>query len=99
MTVSQDEAILQKMLSTMETLRLDQLRLAEQVSYKEGGKLGFIVTFYKFEKLSSATPPKFDDQLSPSTSLTGLIQEDSVTSKPSPVNQSMYPSRVILTSK
>lgn len=31
MTISNDEAILQKMLSTMETLRTDQLRLAEQV--------------------------------------------------------------------
>lgn len=40
MTVSNDDAILQKMLSTMETLRLDQLRLAEQVSYKEIKKKG-----------------------------------------------------------
>ncbi|KAG2198198.1 hypothetical protein INT47_000399 [Mucor saturninus] len=88
MTISNDEAILQKMLATMETLRLDQLRLADQ-----------------FEKLSSATPPKFDDQLSPSTSISALINEDgsdSVTSKPlsSPTSQSstsMYPSRVILT--
>lgn len=31
MTISNDETILQKMLSTMETLRQDQLRLAEQV--------------------------------------------------------------------
>jgi hypothetical protein len=32
MTISNDDAILQRMLSTMETLRADQLRLAEQVS-------------------------------------------------------------------
>jgi hypothetical protein len=33
MTISNDEATLQKMLSTMETLRADQLRLAEQVKH------------------------------------------------------------------
>lgn len=31
MTVSNEEAMLQKMLSTMEVLRADQLRLAEKV--------------------------------------------------------------------
>ncbi|KAI8052784.1 GTP cyclohydrolase N terminal-domain-containing protein [Thamnidium elegans] len=86
MTISNDEVIMQKMLSTMETLRQDQLRLAEQ-----------------FEKLSSATPPKFGDtQLSPSTSISALTsdEKDCTTSKStiSPVTQSsMYPSRVILT--
>lgn len=34
MTIANDDAILEKMLSTMETLRLDQLRLAEQVKKK-----------------------------------------------------------------
>ncbi|KAI9341849.1 GTP cyclohydrolase N terminal-domain-containing protein [Pilaira anomala] len=88
MTIANDDAILEKMLSTMETLRLDQLRLAEQ-----------------FEKLSTATPPKFGDtDLSPSVSITALTNDakdaDCATPKSatSPGTQSsMYPSRVILT--
>lgn len=36
MTITNDEAILQKMLSSMETLRADQLRLVEQVKYTKG---------------------------------------------------------------
>jgi hypothetical protein len=42
MTITNDEAILQKMLTTMETLRLDQLRLADQVSLKMGDWVIFI---------------------------------------------------------
>lgn len=49
--------------------------------------------------LSSATPPKFGDQISPSTSITALAN-DSVTAKPvTQSSTSMYPSRVILTSE
>lgn len=92
MTISnKEEAILQKMLSSLETLRAEQSILAE-----------------KFEKLSTATPPKMSD-ISPSVSTKALAQDiqegtDDV-SKPmsSPMTQSsssatsMYPSRVILT--
>lgn len=46
MTITNDEAILQKMLTTMETLRLDQLRLADQVGLKNGGLGNFYLNLY-----------------------------------------------------
>ncbi|KAG1083211.1 hypothetical protein G6F42_022290 [Rhizopus arrhizus] len=87
MTISNDEVILQKMLSTMETLRADQLRLAEQ--------------FEKLSTATPPQDAS-SDPLSPSTSITAITDDKAVVgdavSKPATSPQSsMYPSRVILT--
>ncbi|KAF1796851.1 GTP cyclohydrolase N terminal-domain-containing protein [Mucor lusitanicus] len=90
MTISNDEVILQKMLSTMETLRADQLRLAEQFE-----KLS---TATPPKDLASSGDP-----LSPSTSITAITDDKAVVgeaaskSATSASSSSMYPSRVILT--
>lgn len=90
MTISNDEAILQKMLSTMETLRADQLRLAEQ--------------FEKLSTATpSSNGSTNDDPLSPSTSLVAIstdkaIVGDTASKSTNNSQSSMYPSRVILTS-
>lgn len=91
MTISNDEVILQKMLSTMETLRADQLRLAEQ--------------FEKLSTATPPSNGSVndDDPLSPSTSLDAIstdkaIVGDIVSKSTNSSQASMYPSRVILTS-
>jgi GTP cyclohydrolase II len=89
MTVSNEEAMLQKMLSTMEVLRADQLRLAEKIENFTGGDI-------KKEENSS---------ISPSISINSITTDKAVVgetvSTPSSQNvssmTSMYPSRVILT--
>lgn len=85
MTISSDEPILQKMLSTMETLRADQLRLAEQME-----KLSTASSKITSEQTSPST------SLTRERSAT----EKSATDSPvisSASSSSMYPSRVILT--
>ncbi|RCI06085.1 Uracil-regulated protein 1 [Rhizopus stolonifer] len=98
MTVStEDESVLQKMLATMENLRSEQARLAEQID--------------KFA--SSALPDDKPTQLSPSTSISAITTDkavagefasqpestqpaESIPSSDSPFTPS-YPRRVILT--
>ncbi|CEP10100.1 hypothetical protein [Parasitella parasitica] len=91
MTISNDDATLQKMLSTMEILRADQLRLAEQ--------------FERLS--SATSPTKGDaaggeDPMSPSTSLAAISSDkavvgDAASKSATAPQSSMYPSRVILT--
>lgn len=88
MTISNDEVILQKMLSTMETLRADQLRLAEQ--------------FEKLSTATPPLDVS-SDPLSPSTSIAAITNDkavvgDVVSKSATSPQSSMYPSRVILTS-
>ncbi|KAI8647735.1 GTP cyclohydrolase N terminal-domain-containing protein [Parasitella parasitica] len=89
MTISNDDPILQKMLSTMEILRADQLRLAEQFEQLS------TVTPPKGQAAG-------DDPMSPSITLATLSSDKAVVGDiaPNPATNpqsSMYPSRAILT--